>query len=163
MKRRLCKLEKLLDAKCKELKELKNQIPKITVDRKVLRCVYEYDIAFDGEIMATRGGDAPTPIVAANPGQPYTLTFPTALANPSIHVEVTANVGSGDSTGHLDNAFIEQAVRFNSPTIAQFGLYSGDDGGGLDDDSRRAVTVFIHEDKELICQLYINGQPVASG
>ena len=115
--------------------------PTITVDRKISRDAWEYDISFDGNILAVRGANAPTPVVSAVLGQPYTLSFPAAVANPSIDVVVAEDLTTGDSQGIVTNAFIVQNANFISSTVAQFELLSGDDGGGVDDSSRRAVTV----------------------
>lgn len=132
----------------------------VSTVKRTERCVWEYDVAFNGTVLATRGNGAPALVVAAPAGSDYTFTFAPAPTNGSIHVEVAGDINTGDSSGINANAFIPQNVQFTSANTATATLYSGDDGGGADDEGRRAMTVFIHYDCEVVEQVLVNGTPV---
>lgn len=131
----------------------------LSVLTKAGRCVYEYDVAFDGTVTGARGG-GPALTVAAPIGGDYTLTFSSALINPSINIAVAGDVGTGDGTSTVNNAFIAQNVTFTSATQATYTLFGGDDGAGEDDESRRDVTVYVYEDKQFVCDVLWNGAAI---
>lgn len=132
----------------------------LSLETKAGRCVYEYDVAFDGTVTGTRGG-GPGLTVSAPVGGDYGLTFASALTNPSIHVAVAGDVGTGDGTSPTTNAFIANNVAFSSPTQASYTLFGGDDGAGEDDESRRDVTVYVYEDKRFVCDVLWNGTSIS--
>lgn len=153
-----------IDCLEKQLANLK--FPEITVERKVARCTYEYDISPNGNVLAVRGEGAPdltvsfTPGTGANgAGNDYLLSFASLIPNPSLMVSVMGDISSGSSPELVDNAFIPQNVQFTSGNSATVTLYTGDDGGGEDGASRRAMTLFVNYDKSVICEVCVDGVP----
>jgi hypothetical protein len=129
--------------------------PQLDVETLTVRCVYEYDIDENGAVTGSRGNGPPLS-VSWPANSPAIINFGSGLTNPSAIVQVTGDIGTGDSAGLVANAFISQDIGFSSSTQLTFSLFSGDDGGGADDLSRRAVTVMVFEDKQVLVNAELN-------
>lgn len=131
------------------------QAQSLNVTKETIRTMHEYVITDTGIVTKISDGAPDLSISwtagsgANSNGNDYQVVTATALPNPNAWLMVEGDVNTGSGSGASANALITQNVKVTG-TQTVFTLYTGDDGGGVDDARRRGVRLFLSYDKDVL-------------
>lgn len=131
----------------------------LEITKEVCRSFYEYRIDSAG-VVTKVGSPGPDLNISWTPGggnnsggNDYQITIATILPNMGAWVEIEGDVNTGPQGPGIEvNAYTTQNVSVVG-NLATFTLYTGDDGGGVDDAKRRDAIFFLSFDKEFISNI----------